>query len=94
MNPQPISEAELHAYADGLLAPARGADVEAWLARHPADEERLQAWRLQNRQLRALFDPVLAEAVPRAMSSPRLAEGAALFRPTGSASACPRADQR
>ena len=70
MNPQPISEAELHAYADGLLAPTRGADVEAWLAQHPADMERLQAWRLQNRQLRALFDPVLAEAVPAAMATP------------------------
>ena len=70
MNSQAISEAELHAYADGLLAPARGADVEAWLAQHPADLERLQAWRQQNRQLRALFDPVLAEPVPAALSAP------------------------
>jgi len=70
MNPQLVREAELHAYADGLLARARGADVEAWLARHPADMERLQAWRLQNRQLRALFDPVLGEPVPPAMSAP------------------------
>ncbi len=70
MNPHPVNEAELHAYADGQLVPTRGAEVEAWLAQHPADLERLDAWRQQNRQLRALFDPVLAEAVPRSMSAP------------------------
>jgi len=31
----PVSEAELQAYADGRLAPARLAAVEAWLAARP-----------------------------------------------------------
>lgn len=70
MSSYPISEADLHAHADGQLAPARGAEVEAWLALHPADMERLQAWRRQNRQLRALFDPVLAEPLPHGLDTP------------------------
>lgn len=61
---RPVSDDELHAYADGALAGARAAEVEAWLAANPEAAERVRAWRDQNRALRALFDPVLDEPVP------------------------------
>jgi len=61
---RPVSDDELHAYADGALAGARTAEVEAWLAANPEAAERVQAWRDQNRALHALFDPVLDEPVP------------------------------
>jgi anti-sigma factor RsiW len=64
MNANPVTDAELHAYADGQLPDARRADVDAWLAQRPAELERVQAWREQNAALRTLFDPVLAEPVP------------------------------
>jgi anti-sigma factor RsiW len=60
----PVTEAELHAWVDGQLAPPRRAAVEAYLALHPAEATRLQAYRDQNAGLRALFQPVLEEALP------------------------------
>ena len=33
----PITEADLHAYADGQLPPGRHAEVDAFLASHPQD---------------------------------------------------------
>ena len=59
-----ISEDDLHAYADGLLETARRAEVEAWLAAHPDDAERIHAWIAQNRALHAAFDEVLNEPLP------------------------------
>jgi len=61
---RPVSDDELHAYADGVLAGTRVAEVEAWLAANPEAAGRVQAWREQNRALHALFDPVLDEPVP------------------------------
>lgn len=60
----PIAEADLHAYVDGLLSEARRAEVEAFLAAHPQDAERVRAYQRQARMLRALFDPVLDEPIP------------------------------
>jgi len=60
----PITEADLHAYVDGELPPARRADVEAHLAGHPEGALRVQAWQEQKRALQRLFEPVLAEPVP------------------------------
>jgi len=60
----PVSEAELHACADGQLTAERAAEVQAWLAERPDEAARVRAWEAQKRELRALFDPVLAEAVP------------------------------
>lgn len=59
-----IREDDLHAYADGLLPVERRADVEAWLAAHPEDAERVQAWTSQNRALHEAFDGVLNEPLP------------------------------
>ncbi len=60
----PITEADLHGYADGQLSAARGAEVEAFLATHPQARERVATWREQNRLLRGLLDPVLDEPLP------------------------------
>lgn len=60
----PISEVDLHAYADGRLASGRRAEVEAWLASRPEEAERVAQFRDQVEMLRALYDPVLDEPVP------------------------------
>lgn len=59
-----MTDAELHAYADGQLPDDRRADAEAWLAAHPDDAVRVAAWQALNDQLRARFDPVLDEPAP------------------------------
>lgn len=59
-----ITESDLHAYADGLLPTERRAEVEAWLAAHPEDAERVQTWSAQNRALHDAFDSVLNEPLP------------------------------
>ncbi|WP_354670186.1 anti-sigma factor [Janthinobacterium sp. SUN120] len=76
---QAISEAQLHALADGVLPEEQRAAIDAHLRAHPEDAARVDAWSEQNRQLRALFDPVLDEAVPPALrqaASPAAANGA------------------
>jgi len=60
----PITEADLHAYADGQLPAARHAEVEAFLAAHPQDQARVRDWKEQRRALHALLDPVLDEPLP------------------------------
>jgi len=60
----PVTEAELHAYADRQLTPERATEVAAWLAHRPDEAARVRAWEDHKRELRALFDPVLDEAVP------------------------------
>ncbi|HRE18576.1 MAG TPA: anti-sigma factor [Rhodocyclaceae bacterium] len=60
----PISEDELHAFADGRLDPARREHVEAWLAGHPEHRAEIEAWRAQREQLHRAYDPVLNEAIP------------------------------
>lgn len=81
MNPLPVTEAELHAHVDGLLPEARRAEIEAYLASHAEDAQRARAWREQNQALHALYDPVLAEALParvRKSALPRRMRPAAL----------------
>jgi anti-sigma factor RsiW len=69
----PVTEAELHAYIDGLLPAARRAEIEAYLASHPEDAQRVRAWVEQNQALHAWFDPVLAEALPARVRGAALA---------------------
>lgn len=64
MNSDPVTEEELHAYADGRLDAARRAEVEAWLAGHPEVRQSVSDWRMQNERLHAGFDPVLNEPLP------------------------------
>ena len=42
----------------------RAAEVEAFLAAHPQDRARVDAWQAQRQALRALLDPVLDEPLP------------------------------
>ena len=66
MNPnQPMTEAELHALVDGQLTPERQREIEAYLASRPDEAQRADIYRAQKRELRALFDPVLDEALPQ-----------------------------
>lgn len=59
-----VNEHELHAYVDGALPEARRLEVEAWLAAHPEDAARVQAWAAHDRALHAAFDDVLNEPLP------------------------------
>lgn len=60
----PITEADLHAYVDRQLTPARHAEVEQYLAARPDERQRVQAWQQQNEMLHGLLDPVHDEALP------------------------------
>ncbi len=59
------SEDDLQAYADDQLAPQRRAEMEVYLASASDDAERVIAYREQNAQLRAQFNPILDEPVPQ-----------------------------
>lgn len=63
----PVTDTDLHAYADDRLDTGRRALVEQWLAGHPADAERVRAWQQQRDGLHALFDPALDEPVPESL---------------------------
>jgi anti-sigma factor RsiW len=69
-----VSETDLHAYVDGALDEVHRREVEAHLVANPVDAERVRAWQEQGARMRALFNPVLEEAVPdrlRAVAAPR-----------------------
>ncbi|WP_315766824.1 MULTISPECIES: anti-sigma factor [unclassified Bradyrhizobium] len=68
----PITEDELHAYVDGELPTERRGDVEAWLATHPEDAERVQSWRAVADALHARYDAVANEPVPPRLELERL----------------------
>ena len=59
-----VTEAELHAFADGRLLPERRAAVEAWLAARAEDAERVADYHRLGGALRAAYDPLLEEPVP------------------------------
>jgi anti-sigma factor RsiW len=67
MTPLPLTDADLNAYVDGALAPARTADVEQALARDAAIAARVAEMRQQNALLREALDPWLADPIPAAL---------------------------
>ncbi|HEV7600471.1 MAG TPA: anti-sigma factor [Bradyrhizobium sp.] len=67
-----VTEDELHAYIDDELPAERRGDVEAWLATHPDDAARVQAWRAMADVLHARYDSVADEAVPKRLEVERL----------------------
>jgi anti-sigma factor RsiW len=69
----PVTEDELHAYVDNELPAERRGDVEAWLAMHPDDAERVQSWRSMAEMLHARYDAVANEPVPKRLELERLA---------------------
>lgn len=72
-NQTPVTEADLHAYVDGLLPLQRRAEIDAYLAVRPAEAARLDAYRKKNEALRAAFNPMLDEPVPARLTAPRRA---------------------
>jgi anti-sigma factor RsiW len=68
----PISEDDLQAFVDDRLPAARRREVADWLAGHPAEAARLQAYGEQDRALRELYGPWLDEPLPDSLR--RLAE--------------------
>lgn len=59
-----VDEEDLHRLVDGRFDPARKAVVEDYLARHPDDAARVDAWRRQRLGLHGLFDAALDEEIP------------------------------
>src|SRR3954471_6074408 len=68
----PVTEDELHAWVDNELPAERRGDVEAWLATHSDDAERVQSWRAMAEMLHARYDQVADEAVPKRLEIERL----------------------
>jgi anti-sigma factor RsiW len=69
MNPTPpahppVTESDLHALVDRQLTVERQREVERYLASRPEEAARVESYRWQRNELRALFDPVLGEALP------------------------------
>lgn len=64
MSEIPITQADLHAYADGQLDAGRREAVRVWLLAHPEEDARVQQWQADMDGLRAAYDPVLEEPVP------------------------------
>lgn len=69
MTQLPVTEADLHAYVDGLLPASRRAEIEAYLAARPEEADRLQAYRQQTESLRSLFNPVIDEPIPARLAA-------------------------
>ncbi len=76
----PVTEEELHAYVDGELAPDRRVAVEAWLASHTEDADRVAQWRAQADAIRARFGVLASEPVPARFDLDNLARGARSWR--------------
>jgi anti-sigma factor RsiW len=74
MSVLPVTESELHAYVDGALPESRRAEVDAYLAAHPEDAERVAAYRRQNEALRSHFGPIADETVPERLRTTRRAK--------------------
>ena len=64
MKPLPISESDLHAYVDNVLPESLRTEVDDYLASHPDEADRLQAYQAQNLALKELFNPMLEEPIP------------------------------
>ena len=72
-NPEiPVTEDELHAYVDNELPAERRADVEAWLAAHPDEAERVGSWRAMAESLHVRYGAVADEPVPKRLEIERL----------------------
>jgi anti-sigma factor RsiW len=72
-NPRiPVTEDELHAYIDDELPAERRDDVEAWLATHADDAEKVRSWRTMAQTLHARYDAVADEPVPPRLDVDRL----------------------
>lgn len=64
---RPVGDDDLMAWVDGRLLPERQALVDAYLAEHPDQSERLHDQAAQARALAAALASVAAEPIPAAM---------------------------
>ena len=78
MSSAPISEALIQGYVDEQLDAAQRAEVERYLALHPAEAERANAYREQRASIKAAFDAILQEPVPRHLHADRAAHSPVL----------------
>ncbi len=65
-----VSDADLHALADGQLQEPRRTEVEAYLETHPEAARLVAEYRRLSHSLHALYDPVLDEDIPPKVSLP------------------------
>ena len=77
MTPLPVTDADLHAYADGQLAPSRAGVVDEALARDPVLAARVTAAKRHNADLRDALDPWLADPIPDRLLTAAVAPTAA-----------------
>lgn len=73
--PLPISEADVHAYVDGQLAPERVAALDAAAATDAELAARIGHLRALNASLRDALDPALAEPIPAQLLAAATAPG-------------------
>ena len=78
-----ISEAELHAFADGRLPAERAAEIAHWLSEHAEESEKVEAYRRLGEELRAHFEPVLAEPLPIRLQRAASRDARTLWRAVG-----------
>jgi anti-sigma factor RsiW len=71
---RPITEADLHAYVDAALDPARRAEVDEYLGRHADVAQRVQGYVRQREALRAMLGPIAEEPVPPELNLSSLVE--------------------
>jgi len=71
---RPISEEDLQAHVDQALEPARRAEVDDYLARHPDVARRVAGYARQRDQLRAALAAVAEEPVPPELGLAQLLE--------------------
>ena len=77
MNPLPLTDADLNAYVDGRLPPARLTEVEGLVAQDAALAARVDDLRRQNATLHEAFDPWLDEPIPQHLLAAATAAGGA-----------------
>jgi anti-sigma factor RsiW len=75
MNNRPITEDDLHAYVDDVLAPERRAEVDSYLADHPDVAKRVTGFANQRELLRAALAPIVDEPLPPELNLSRIIEG-------------------
>lgn len=69
---QPLSEADIQAYADGTLAPERAARLHRYLASRPGEAHRVAFYGRLNVQIRHAFEPAQAPfSTPALPASPK-----------------------
>ena len=64
--PTPTEE-DIHAYVDGFLDPGRRREIEAYLAAHPDEAERVRDYRAQNISLHQVLDGYGASPIPHSL---------------------------